>query len=96
MGLNDVTNAILFLASEEATFLTGVQLPEMPVSPRPAPARHPVLPASHRAGLAMPETLQDLMPEAYIVGAVRIPVGTRKGALADQHRAHLAPPCSVN
>jgi acetyl-CoA C-acetyltransferase len=30
------------------------------------------------------------VPEAYIVGAVRTPVGTRKGALADQHPADLA------
>jgi acetyl-CoA C-acetyltransferase len=30
------------------------------------------------------------VPEAYIVGAVRSPVGTRKGALADLHPADLA------
>ena len=30
------------------------------------------------------------MSDAYIVGAVRTPVGTRKGALADQHPADLA------
>ena len=30
------------------------------------------------------------MPEAYIVGAVRTPIGTRKGALANVHPADLA------
>jgi acetyl-CoA C-acetyltransferase len=30
------------------------------------------------------------VPEAYIVGAVRTPIGTRKGALAGLHPADLA------
>jgi acetyl-CoA C-acetyltransferase len=34
--------------------------------------------------------LEDLVPEAYIAGAVRTPIGTRKGALAGAHPADLA------
>jgi len=41
-----------------------------------------------RRGLA--EHLEDVVAEAYIVGAVRTPVGRRNGGLADMHPADLA------